>query len=674
MSRPWWGKDVDRAAAIRATDDVTILDADRLAPLTELEPEAIVAELVARRAGFTPTWTSQRNDDPGSALQAVYAAQHAQIADAIDDLPTKARVEHLRALGLVRNAPRALSTMLVFEVSPAAPGGVLVGERFEVLGRDAIGTSVSFETDRALFAVPAKLAVVGRRSGGSVGTVTIPTAEAPGKVYPFGLAPKPGVAVYLGLDSPVVPSPQLAIGVFLASTRGEPPAVSAGGLFPRPGAEPPRLAWELFDGRRFVAAEVIRDETKSFMQSGVVELRIPTGLRAGTPPGADDGPPLYWVRCVLLAGEWSEPPVIGFVALNVVPAQSGRTIRSEIVETPVSVDPASRRTLTLAENPVLDGTLVVEIDEGGPQRETWLPVDDLSQVAPDERKFRFDPVSGTLFFGDGRNGRPLPEGFRHVRATYRVASQAGSIPAGAISTLVGAAPFLQSVTNPHPASGGAEPETLEAALLRGPREIRARNRAVAAADYEVLARRAPGADIRRARAVGGLHPRFLGAPQPGVVGVFVVGALRDDGQPPVPTEATLHAVTEYLSTWAPRGAEVIAVAPKFHSIRVEASFELDTKVDVTEIIHDVSRALDRWFDPVVGSANGEGWPFGGTIFYDALIRFLLRDLGGSVIAIPSLLLVVDGVRSRHCADVVIPEYGLLWPAPHQLVPLPRRSR
>jgi hypothetical protein len=211
--------------------------------------------------------------------------------------------------------------------------------------------------------------------------------------------------------------------------------------------------------------------------------------------------------------------------------------------------------------------------------------------------------------------------------------------------------------------------------LRGPREIRARFRAVALADYEVLARGAPGADIRRAHAVGGLHPRFPGARIPGVVGVFVVGAAREDGTPPVPTEATLQAVAKHLSAWAPRGAEVVAVAPTFHSVRVEASFQLvaDPTLDATETLHAAARKLDDWFDPVAGGAGGEGWPFGGTIYYDALIRFLLRELAGKVVAIPSLLLVVDGVRSRHCADVAIPEHGLLWPTAHQLLPLARRS-
>lgn len=671
MSGPWWGKDVAPAVAA-AVADAAAETGGILPPLTEADPAEIASELDARRSGFTPSWTNRRPDDPGIALQAVYAELHASLAGAIDDLPTKARVVHLASAGTVQVPPRPLSAMVVFEVSDSAPEGVLVGAGFQLFGRDASGDSVTFETDRDLFAIPGKLAVLGTRIRGSVATLTIPSDDAPGTVFPFGIEPEPGVSLYLALDALVPPAPQFAFGVTLAPIAGAPPPMSAGGLMPPPGHEPPRLQWELFDGAKFVVAELIRDETRSFTQSGVIELEAPQGWRPGTPPGADAKSPLYWIRAQLLEGEWPLPPAISGLQLNIVPATSGRTIRNEAVETPLTVDPEARRTLRLAERPVLEGTLFVQIDEGGAELVTWQPVADLSQAGFDDRKFLFDAVTGTLTFGDGINGRALPEGFRNVHATYRVAEAASAVAAKQISTLIGSAPFLISVANPLPAGGGTQPETLGAALLRGPRDIRARGRAVAPADFEVLATRSPGADIRRAKAFGGFHPRFPGLPIPGVVGVFVVGPARDDGRPPQPSELTLGAVSQFLSSWAARGAEVVAAAPVFHGVRVEATLELDPHADVTTTVHAVSGLLDQWFDPVVGGPTGEGWPFGGAIIYDDLIRFLLAKAAG-VVAVPRLLLVVDGVRSAQCADAPIPAHDLLWPAQHELIPLPRRS-
>jgi hypothetical protein len=37
-----------------------------------------------------------------------------------------------------------------------------------------------------------------------------------------------------------------------------------------------------------------------------------------------------------------------------------------------------------------------------------------------------------------------------------------------------------------------------------------------------------------------------------------------------------------------------------------------------------------------------------------------------------MVLVLDGVRSRHCEDVPLREHALLWPEPHELIPS-RRS-
>jgi len=699
MSGPWWGRDVDperaaaaeseaAAAATGRDGDGALLDApdhqrSRLPRLTARESAAIAAELAARRGGFTPDWTSLHPGDPGNALIAVYAEQHAALAAAVDELPTRARVEHLLAAGVALRPPRPLEAMLVFGVSPNAPGPVLVGEGFEVLGRDASGALVPFETARTLQAQPATLAVLGRRTAGTVASLPLPGPDLAARVAPFGLAPAAGTALYLGLAAAAAPSGQLTLGALLAE-RAAPPPRAAGGLFPQPGDEPPRLAWEAWGGSRFVPVEVALDETRAFTRSGVIELILPAGWRAGSPPGTDPAQPLYWIRAQLLEGEWPDAPILRFLGPNLVLARAGRTVRDEVVETPVITaagagaagnDRPARRVLALGQRPVLAGTLRVTIDEGGGAPVPWAVVADLSEAGPDDRVLVLDAAAGTLTFGDARvgRGRPLPDGFRHVRATYRAAAGGGAeVAAGAISTIAGSAPFLSSVGNLEAAAGATAAEDLAAALRRGPREIRARGRAVAAADYEVLALGAPGADLRRARAVGGLHPRFPGRALPGAVAVFVVGPARRDGAPPLPSEASLRAVSEHLAAWAPRGAEVVAVAPVFHGVRVEASLELQRGAPVTETTRATSLALDRWIDPVIGGDDGEGWPFGGAIRHDALVRFLLREVDG-LTAIPRLVLVVDGVRSRRCEDVEIPPHDLLWPAVHELIPLPRRA-
>jgi hypothetical protein len=202
-------------------------------------------------------------------------------------------------------------------------------------------------------------------------------------------------------------------------------------------------------------------------------------------------------------------------------------------------------------------------------------------------------------------------------------------------------------------------------MARGPQEIRARGRAVTVADYALLAQRAPGADVRRAHAVAGLHPAYPGRPIPGVVGVLIVPPDRDEG-PPTPDEGSLRAVAEFLSRQAaPAGIEVVVGAPVYHRVRAEVGLVLERTADMADTVGRVLAALNRYLHPLEGGDQSEGWPFGGALRYPALLR-LIANVGG-VHAVPRLNLVVDGVRLPACQDVPIAAHTLVWPDGHEVV-------
>src|SRR5207245_6925713 len=81
---------------------------------------------------------------------------------------------------------------------------------------------------------------------------------------------------------------------------------------------------------------------------------------------------------------------------------------------------------------------------------------------------------------------------------------------------------LQSVTNVRPASGGADEESLDAAKLRAAQELKNKDRAVTADDFESLSIGTPGTRVRRAKALPLRHPSFGPVRIPGVVTVIVV--------------------------------------------------------------------------------------------------------------------------------------------------------
>jgi hypothetical protein len=211
-------------------------------------------------------------------------------------------------------------------------------------------------------------------------------------------------------------------------------------------------------------------------------------------------------------------------------------------------------------------------------------------------------------------------------------------------------------------------EALASTYLRGPQEIRARNRAVAPSDYELMALRAPGAQVVRAHAVPAFHPAYPGLPVPGVVGVYVVPPDRGEG-PPTPDEATLRAVAEFLAgSVAPAGVEVVAAAPFYHSVRAEVGVVIDPAADQGDTVRRLGKALDDYVDPIVGGEDGEGWPFGGLLRYSPLLRRLVTGVEG-VRAITRLTLVVDGARLPACSDFQPRPNALFWPAPHEIVPV-----
>jgi predicted phage baseplate assembly protein len=300
----------------------------------------------------------------------------------------------------------------------------------------------------------------------------------------------------------------------------------------------------------------------------------------------------------------------------------------------------------------------------------WRAVPSLADAGPEDRVYVLDPASGIVSFGDGVDGAAVPEGFRNVVALeYRVGGgAAGAVGADVVTTQLSSAPFVTGVTNPLPASGGMDVESAAAITRRGPQEIRARNRAVAVADYALMALRAPGALIVRAHAVSGLHPAYPGRPIPGVVAVFVVPPDRDEGAP-TPDEGTLRAVAKFLTgTMAPAGVEVVAAAPTYHVVRAEIGVVIDPAADAAATVRGLGVALDAYIDPITGGDAGDGWPFGGPLRYAPLLRRLVSGVAG-VRAISRLTLVVDGKRIPACTDFATRAHALLWPTTHEIVPV-----
>ena len=123
-----------------------------------------------------------------------------------------------------------------------------------------------------------------------------------------------------------------------------------------------------------------------------------------------------------------------------------------------------------------------------------------------------------MVFGDGIFGARPGDG-AVVSATYRTGGgQPGNVAPGAIQTIVNAPPIAllgATVTNPLPATGGADRESIEQAVRFAPAVFRSQGRAVTAGDYEALALTVPGVGKVRATSTGWNRVTLLVAPSGG---------------------------------------------------------------------------------------------------------------------------------------------------------------
>lgn len=646
--------------------------------LVDATREAVRAAVRDRIPGYTPDWTNPDRQDAGVALVRLFGTQTEPVLARVNRLPEKILAEHLDTAGVRRAPATVAAALLEFTVTPPDGASVLVPAGFQAATSGA-GDQVIYETGQDLYATPATVSVIAVQRGGALEPVPL-GPSGPGRPFPpFGAEPQPGNALWLGLAGVASPFPSLSLGFVIAAA---PPApVAAGGLTALPLPSEPLLRWDVLDGGRFMPAEVVRDETGGLRASGTVELRLPRTWAPGQPPTARPGPALRWLRLQVAHGIFAvAPPLVSGLRLNMVAATAARTIFDEPLE-PIE-DPAStsaRRRMRLSQVPILAGSVVIEVDDdpgtdlfGTTEEDAsrWQEVPSLAAYGPDDRVFVVDYDTGVVTFGDGVNGAPVPPGFRNVRAVrYRVGGgKAGAVAAGAINGVVTARPFVTGVNNPFPATGGTDAEPDADAMRRGVGELRSRGRAVAPADYGLLALRAPGASIARAHGVPGLHPDFPGKPIPGVVGVLVVPPVDDSGDPPVPSAATLRAVADFLTREvAPAGVTVVTGPVTFRRVAVEARVVLDADQNRAAVLARAADAVTTYLDPLRGGENGGGWPFGGAVRHTPLVRRLLAVDG--VLAVSGLSLTVDGLRLPPCTDHPIPPNDLVWPERPLLIPV-----
>jgi len=134
-----------------------------------------------------------------------------------------------------------------------------------------------------------------------------------------------------------------------------------------------------------------------------------------------------------------------------------------------------------------ESTLEIRVDDI-----RWHEAGNLAELTPTDRGFvtqTSDQDEVTVVFGDGEHGARLPTGVENIRAVYRTGiGKAGNVAAEQISQLATRPLGLKGVTNPQPATGGADRDGRDHARRNVPVAVMALDRLVSVRDYEDFAR------------------------------------------------------------------------------------------------------------------------------------------------------------------------------------------
>jgi predicted phage baseplate assembly protein len=558
-----------------------------------------------------PDWTDHNVSDPGVTLIEAFAQMVDQLIYRLNRVPDRHYIKFLEMIGVELRSAAAARGAVTFWLSAPQPQAVLVRAGTQVATpRTDVQESLVFTTLKDLSIVPCSFAHSAVRHVGDNPVETTRALESGPGFACFSPTPQVGDELLVGLSDAV---PSCAVLLRLNCR------VAGVGVDPR---RPP-LVWEAWQGSGWVPCRVDSDGTGGLNRPGDVVLHVPEDHQASVLARHRAG----WLRCRLVEAEpdqptyTASPQVMGVEAFTV----GGTTgfVHAEIVDREElgRSDGTPGQRMSLSRHPVVPSDTPIGLEVVTDQvAEHWEQVPHFSLSGPGDRHFRLDAYAGEIQFGPAV--RQSDGGLRYYGAvpprgsTVRVhgyrsgGGRRGNVAAGQVRVLKSSVPYVGRVENRSAAVGGADPESLADAKVRGPMLLRSRGRAVTAEDFEELAREvAP--DIARVQCVASRTPSEAGG-----VRLLVIPHVSSDELGRVerreldPPESMLERISTSLDARRLIGTRVLVTPPDYVWVTAVVSVTSRPQHDPKEVRTAVLQALYRHFHPLHGGPDGTGWPFG----------------------------------------------------------------
>jgi hypothetical protein len=455
----------------------------------------------------------------------------------------------------------------------------------------------------------------------------------------------------------------------------------------------PEVVWEISTGKvdassakpLYRSLQITADTTRGLTQEGVVRLQMPKdATQIGDFPlsdpalaGTGDFPPAvagldpaqekvrFWLRAYHRDATHKFSRVL-WMGANACEAKQQRRAVAEFLGTG---NGQAGQVVQLRNLPVLDGTLVVEVeDTTGTRWVRWYEVDGFEASSEDDRVYVVDLESGQVRFGNGVKGLAPQIGQRIRAAEYRYGGgEQGNVQAKAINAIPAVAGI--KARNPLPARGGAPAEAIAAALERMPGEFRRHDRAVSPSDFRELALATPGADLGRSEVIPLFDPRTRNTQAAGVVTIVVLPRV-DPKHPsaPSPDRTTLRQVCAFLDKRRLVTTELYVIPPTYVKIGVSVAVHIKPGYGPDAVRAWVELVIRQYLAPLPPyGPDGNGWPLGRRVFAPEIEAAVLQVEGVEFVDVGQIEV------GRLSDDGVTFIEGAVSLAPHQLPELAKVS-
>ena len=647
----------------------------------------LVEECLLRVPRYCPEWTNHNPSDPGITMVELFGWLVDQMMLRFNQVPRRNYVAFLELLGVRLQPPAPARTAITFYLAASLPEPYQIPAAVEVATeRTETEEAIVFSTDRPLtIGIPIVDRLLSADQAERIPSVlqdrlsTRWTRQSNGtwsggEQAIFNPSPQPGNSFYLLF------SPEQSLEGVVVALNFEGETATPTGIRP----ETPPRRWEAWNGQDWVPVlmQESDDETRGFsfydtgsqseIQQGEVVLHLPQLL----PVAEFASYRGRWVRCLCIdpligAPAYSHSPQLLSVSARSIGGTAAASQCSSVEQEPLGEsDGQPGQRFYLQSQPVLPRQagehLIVILPNG--RRQVWQEVNDFADSGAEDCHYTLDSITGMVQFGplirepgqlraatqlrsrQQSGGAPVlsaspqmlerqygavpPRGAEIVMQAYRTGGgQQGNVQPQTLRVIKSAVPYVASVINHQAAHYGADAESLDEAVLRVPKLLRTRDRAVTPEDFETLAIEAGQGTVARS-----ICPQQDN--RPGSVTLMLVpqANLTDIdaaiGISPAAlqlTPALTDRVLPYLNERRPLGIQVQLQTPEYVGVTVKTEVAIDPACGSPEaqqaILHDLQVALYRFLNPLIGGREGKGWPF-GTPVYPSDIMTLLQGQSG----------------------------------------------